>query len=166
LLATLVTVAGSRFQRFEIGVSGQQLHDLSARVRQARLPAGVPGQPWALGTDRDYLRELLEYWAGSFDWRTQEARLNGFAHYRGNIDGIQLHFVHERARHGGGIPLILGHGWPSAFVEYLPVIPLLTDPGAHGIDGPEFDVVIPSLPGYGFSTRPGRAVTYRDVAKL
>jgi len=167
LLATLAIMAGSRFQRFEIGVSDQLLQDLRARVRQARLPAGAPGQPWALGTDRDYLRELLGYWAGPFDWRAQEARLNGFAHYRGDIDGIQVHFVHERARHGGGIPLILSHGWPSAFTEYLPVIPLLTDPGAHGIDAAEFDVVIPSLPGYGFSSRPAdRPVTYRDVAGL
>ncbi len=167
MLATLAIVAGSPFQRFEIRVADALLEDLRARVRHARLPVAAPGPQWALGTDREYLRELLPYWAESFDWRAQEAMLNGFAHYRGKIDGIQLHFVHERAKHGGGIPLILSHGWPSAFAEYLPVVPLLTDPVAHGIDAPEFDVVIPSLPGYGFSGRPaGRTVTYRDVAAL
>src|SRR5437763_11474056 len=80
--------------------------------------------------------------------------------------GVRIHFVHERARHGDGVPLILTHGWPSTFVEYLPLVPLLTDPEAHGIDGPAFDVVLPSLPGYGFSERPSRRVTYRDVARL
>src|SRR5438128_1514942 len=156
-------MAGTRFERYEIRVSDAVLDDLRARVRTARLPTGAPGPPWALGTDREYLEEVLQYWAESFGWRAQEAYLNSFSQYRGQIDGVELHFVHERARHGSGIPLILGHGWPSAFVEYLPVVPLLTDPAAHGLLGPEFDVVIPSLPGYGFSERPaGRPTTYRD----
>jgi pimeloyl-ACP methyl ester carboxylesterase len=80
-------------------------------------------------------------------------------------NGVSIHFVHERARNGRGLPLILTHGWPSAFIEYLPLVPLLTDPAAHGIDGPAFDVIIPSLPGYCFSQRPERA-NRRDVAAL
>lgn len=113
-----------------------------------------------------YLRELLRYWADEFDWRAQERELNRFAHHRAEIDGIRIHFVHERARQGAGIPLLLTHGWPSSFLEYLPLVPLLTDPPSHGIEGPSFDLVVPSLPGYGFSERPPRRVTYRDVAQL
>lgn len=94
-------------------------------------------------------------------------RLNQFDHFRARLDETHIHFVHQRARHGRGIPLILTHGWPSSFVEYLPLVPLLTDPQAHGIDGPAFDVVIPSLPGYGFSQRPARTgVHYHHVADL
>jgi pimeloyl-ACP methyl ester carboxylesterase len=160
-------VPRSRVEPYEIRVADAILQDLRARVRHARLPASGPGPPWSLGTDREYLQALLEYWAESFDWRAQEKMLNSFAHYRGQVDGIKLHFVHERARHGSGIPLILGHGWPSAFVEYLPIVPLLTDPAGHGLSGPEFDVVVPSLPGYAFSERPsGRPTTYPAVAAL
>ena len=130
---------------------------MRARIRQARLPEAAPGEPWAQGTDRDWLAGLLGYWAGEFGWPSAQRYLNGFAHYRARAGGTTVHLVHGRARHGGGIPLILTHGWPSCFAELLPLVPLLTDPGAHGIGGPAFDVVIPSLPGYGFSPRPAAA---------
>jgi pimeloyl-ACP methyl ester carboxylesterase len=153
---------------FQVGVDPAVIEDLRARVRNARLPKAAPGQPWAQGTDRDWLAGLLEYWAGGFDWQAAERKLNAVAQYRARIGRTTVHFVHEKARSGGGIPLILGHGWPSCFAELLPLIPLLTDPAAHGIAGPGFDVVIPSLPGYGFSPRPDVAggVTYRHVARL
>ena len=110
---------------------------------------------------------MLAYWADEFDWRAQERELNAANQFRAELDGVQIHFVHERARHGHGIPLILTHGWPSTFVELLPLVPFLTDPDAHGIDGPAFDVVIPSLPGYGFSERPAQVgVNYQHVAGL
>ena len=109
----------------------------------------------------------MEYWAEEFDWRAHEQRLGELPQFRIEIDGVRIHFVHVRARGGRGIPLILTHGWPSAFLEYLPLVPLLTDPVRHGIDGPAFDVVIPSLPGYGFSERPKRTgVNYRTVSAL
>jgi pimeloyl-ACP methyl ester carboxylesterase len=97
-----------------------------------------------------------------------ERELNRYAHYRARVGDAEIHFVHEPARGGSGIPIVLGHGWPSCFAELLPLVPLLTDPAAHGIDGPAFDVVIPSLPGYCFSSRPTVAggVTYRYVAGL
>src|SRR5207237_96225 len=105
--------------------------------------------------------------ADEFDWRAQERELNAVNQFQAELDGVHIHFVHERARHGHGIPLILTHGWPSTFVELLPLVPFLTDPDAHGIDGPAFDVVIPSLPGYGFSDRPaGVRVNYQYVAGL
>jgi pimeloyl-ACP methyl ester carboxylesterase len=153
---------------FSVAVDAAMIDDLRARIRRTRLPEAAPGEPWAPGTDRDWLEELLGYWAEVFDWRAAERELNRFAHYRARIGGTGVHFVHERARHGGGIPLILGHGWPSCFAELLPLVPLLTDPAGHGISGPAFDVVIPSLPGYGFSPRPAVAggVTYRYVAAL
>ena len=152
---------------FVIRVEEPVLADLSARIHGTRWPDPAPGPAWGQGTDLDYLRALLAYWADGFDWREQERGLNRFAHFSTELDGTRIHFVHERARHGRGIPLVLSHGWPSCFVELLPLVPLLTDPAAHGIEGPAFDVVIPSLPGYGFSARPARAgVTTRYTAGL
>ena len=158
----------ARVEPFSVAVDPAVLADLTARIRRSRLPDAAPGQDWAQGTDRDWLDELLRYWADGFDWPAAERDLNRWSHYRALIGDAEIHFVHERARHGAGIPLILGHGWPSCFAELLPLVPLLTDPVAHGIDGPEFDVVIPSLPGYGFSPRPPvpGGVTYRYVAGL
>jgi pimeloyl-ACP methyl ester carboxylesterase len=155
-------------ESFSIAADAAVIEDLRARIRSSRLPERAPGKPWAQGTDRDWLEGLLGYWADGFDWQAAERELNGFAHYRAQVGGTTVHFVHERARHGRGIPLILSHGWPSCFAELLPLVPLLTDPAGHGIDGPAFDLVIPSLPGYGFSARPDVAggVTYRYVAGL
>jgi len=143
------------------------LDDLRARIWNTRWPTAAPGAPWEQGTDLGYLRGMLGYWADGFDWRAQERWLNGFRQFRAGIDGVQVHFVHERARSGRGVPLILTNGWPSCFAEFLPLVPRLTDPAAHGIEGPGFDVVIPSLPGYGFSDRPARTgVTCRYTAGL
>ena len=156
-----------RVTPFSIHVESEILSDLRERIRATRWPDPAPGAAWSQGTDLEYLKQLLAYWGDEFDWRARERELNGFQHFRAELDGIQIHFVHERARHGHGIPLILTHGWPSTFAELLPLVPFLTDPRAQGIDGPAFDVVIPSLPGYGFSERPARVgVNYRYVAGL
>ena len=160
-------VATFRAEPFRVGLSDDVLADLRSRIRRTRWPEAAPDAPWKQGTDLDYLRELLAYWADGFDWRAQERWLNSFRHCRAEIDGIGVHFVHEQARSGHGIPLILTSGWPSCFAEFLPLVPWLTDPSAHGIGGPGFDVVIPSLPGYGFSERPARTgVTSRYTAGL
>ena len=150
---------------FVICIADEVLADLKARIRNTRWPGKAPGKPWAQGTDLDGLKSLLGHWAHGFDWRAQERRLNLFKHFQAEVGGVKVHFIHERAREGGGIPLILTHGWPSSFLEYLPLVPLLTQPKAHGIDAPAFDLVIPSLPGYGFSERPEHA-DYRTVARL
>lgn len=150
---------------FSINVEDAALSDLRRRIRQTRWPTEVPGTDWQHGMSAKYLRPLLEYWADGFDWRSQERELNQLSHFRVDLDGVNIHFVHQRATNGNGIPLIITHGWPSAFVEILPLVPLLTDPDAHGLNGPPLDLVIPSLPGYGFSDRPARA-NYRDVAAL
>jgi len=153
---------------FSVKVDPAVIDDLRARLRKTRLPEAAPGWHWAQGTDRDWLERLLGYWTSRFDWSAAERELNRFAHYRARVGEAEVHFVHQRARHGTGIPLVLGHGWPSCFAELLPLVPLLTDPAAHGISGPAFDLVIPSLPGYGFSPRPDvpGGVTYRYVAGL
>lgn len=150
---------------FLINIDDEVLGDLRRRILATRWPSHAPGAPWAQGTDLEYLKSLLAYWADGFDWRAEEQRINRFHQLRADVDGVAIHFVHERAVAGSGIPLVLLHGWPSTFVELLPLVPLLTDPARHDIEGPAFDVVIPSLPGYGFSERPQHA-NYRDVATL
>lgn len=140
-----------RVEPFAIEVAEPVLTDLRERLARTRWPGPAPGEPWAQGTDASYLRGFCDAWA-AFDWRAREAELNALPHFIADVDGVRVHFVHLRR---GGFPLILSHGWPSAFLEYLPLAGLLDD----------FDLVIPSLPGYGFSARPDRLTT-RDTAKL
>ena len=133
------------------------LADLRERLRGARWPDAIDGAGWADGTDLAYLRDLVAYWADGFDWEAQQAALNRLSHHRATIDGVGVHFVHAPAVTGDGtaLPLVLTHGWPDSFWRYVKVIPLLTDPAAHGGDPADaFDVVVPSLPGYGYSDRP------------
>ena len=154
-------------ERFTIDVDEDVLVDLRDRILRTRWPDQIPDNGWQHGTELGYLKSLLTFWADEYDWRAQERRLNTFEHFRATVDDVQLHFIHRRARNGNGIPLILTHGWPGSFIEYLPVVAMLTDPQAHGISGPAFDVVVPSLPGYGYSERPARTgVDYRCTARL
>jgi len=160
-------VTGLSIQPFRIHVSEPVLDDLRQRIRRTRWPDQLPEIGWEQGTELEYLRELLTYWAEAFDWRAQERELNRLTHYRAELDGLGIHFVHHRANHSSPIPLVLTHGWPSSFLELVPLLPLLTDPMSHGIQGPAFDVVIPSLPGYGFSDRPRTTgITVQHTADL
>jgi len=149
---------------FTIHIPDAILDDLRVRILRTRWPERAPGPAWEQGTDLDYLRGLLEAWAGDFDWRATERGLNALPHFRAEVEGVQVHFIHQRAAEGKGLPLILTHGWPSCFLEYAGLVPLLTDPKAHGLPGPAFDVVVPSLPGYGFSQRPAVS-TYASIAR-
>lgn len=145
---------------FTVQVPQSALDDLRARLAAPRWPDEIPGTGWSLGTDLGYLRGLVGYWRDGFDWRAQEARINRFAHRRAEVDGVGIHFIQERGRGPAPLPLLVTHGWPSSFLEMLELIPLLTDPGAHGGDPVDaFDVVVPSLPGFGFSDRPRRPGT-------
>ena len=157
-----------RVERFRIDVPRAVLADLDERLARTRWPDQLPGTGWAYGADTAYLRELASYWQNGYDWRAQEARLNGFEHYRAEIEGTRIHFVHAKSRDPNAIPLLLLHGWPSSFVQMLDLIPLLTDPAAHGMPGaPSFHVVAASLPGFGFSdmpTKPG--VGFATSARL
>jgi pimeloyl-ACP methyl ester carboxylesterase len=132
------------------------LEDLRARLRATRWPDAPADAGWSLGTDLDYLRDLAGYWADGFDWPAQEAALARLPRFLVRVGGTQIHFVHARSTASGqAMPLVLCHGWPDSFWRYAKVIPLLTDPGAHGADPADaFDVVVPDMPGYGYSGRP------------
>ncbi|MEV6719800.1 epoxide hydrolase family protein [Streptomyces xanthochromogenes] len=133
------------------------LDDLRTRLRATRWPDAPQDAGWALGTDLDYLRELVAYWADGFDWSAQEAALARLPRFRVPLGGLGIHFVHARAVAPAGpvLPLVLSHGWPDSFWRYSKVVPLLTDPAAHGGDPADaFDVVVPDMPGYGYSDAP------------
>lgn len=143
-------------QSFTIAVSDATLADLDDRLARTRWPDAVDGTGWNYGTSREYLQSLVAYWQDGFDWRAQERRLNAFPHFRATVNGIGLHFIHQRGNGVDPIPLLLLHGWPGSFVQMLDILPLLTDPVAHsGQPDDAFHVVIGSLPGFGFSDRPG-----------
>jgi pimeloyl-ACP methyl ester carboxylesterase len=137
---------------FRIDVADEVLDDLWTRLRRTRWPDQVPGIGWEQGTELGWLQRLVSYWAQEFDWRAWERKLNALSHF--TWQGI--HFVHQRAASGRGKALVLSHGWPSSFLDYVDMLPMLKD----------FDVVVPSLPGYGFSPRPPQVgVNYRYVAE-
>ncbi|MFE6932954.1 epoxide hydrolase family protein [Streptomyces sp. NPDC057699] len=146
------------------------LEDLRTRLRATRWPDAPEDAGWSLGTDLDQLRELVAHWAERFDWPAQEAALARLPRFRVPLGGLGIHFVHAKAVAPAGpvLPLVLSHGWPDSFWRYSKVIPLLTDPGAHGADPADaFDVVVPDMPGFGYSDRPaGRPLDSIAVAGL
>jgi microsomal epoxide hydrolase len=145
-------------QAFEIALSQATLDDLAARLADARLdPESADAADWQAGMSARALRGLVDYWRSGFDWRAQEARLNRHRQFCTSIDGTRVHFVHERGEGDEPLPLLLTHGFPDSFARFDKLIPMLTRPAAYGADaGDAFDVVAPSLPGYGFSGRPAR----------
>ena len=148
---------------FTISIPDAALFDLEARLAQTRFPGTLADIGWAYGIDDGFLRRFITYWAEQYDWRAAEHRLNGFDQFTEEIDGEVIHFVHVRGQGQTNVPILLTNGWPSNFVELLPLVPLLTSP----IDGVAFDVVIPSLPGYGFSGQPNRpGMNFSAVAPL
>lgn len=155
-------------EKFHIQVEEKVLNDLRAKLGQVRWPDQMDGAEWEQGTELSYLQSLVAYWRDSFDWRQQEAKLNRLAHFRSEVDGLSIHFIHERGVGPSPLPIILTHGWPDSFTRYQKIIPLLTDPASHGGDPMDsFDVIVPSLPGFGFSSRPNqRGVNSFQVAEL
>jgi len=138
---------------FRFRASDEELADLKRRIRATRWPEreNDPGQGVALAT----ARKLADYWANEHDWRRAEAQLFAWPHYVTTIDGLDIHFIHVRSKHPNALPVVITHGWPGSVIEQLKIIGPLTDPTAHGgTAGDAFDVVIPSLPGYGFSGKP------------
>lgn len=130
---------------FTVSIADEILLDLRHRITRTRFPPPSPAPPWADGTDGDYLRGLLDYWADGFDWRAQERRINALPQFMAVADACRLHFVHLPSPRADALPLLLIHGWPGSFWEFHRIAPLLTD---------RFHLVIPSLPGYGFSSSP------------
>lgn len=153
---------------FRIAISDSALADLRQRLAHIRWVDTLPGSGWREGSDTAFMRRLAEHWQHHFDWRAQEARLNRLPQFTTSIDGLDVHFVHQRGAGPAPLPLLLTHGWPGSFVEMEAIIPLLADPGSHGGDPADaFDVVVPSLPGYAFSQAPLRAgVGARETASM
>jgi epoxide hydrolase len=152
-------IAESQIEDFRVAVPQADLDDLADRLSRTRWPAALPGVAWERGVPVDYLRGLAAYWRDGFDWRAQEAHLNSFPQYTTRIDGQRIHFLHVKSPEPAATPLLLLHGWPGSVVEFFDVIGPLSDPRSHGGDpATAFDLVIPSLPGFGFSgpvTEPG-----------
>ena len=149
-------------QPFQIDVPDSVLVDLKSRLERTRWPDELPGTGWDYGSNLAYVKELVEYWRTEFDWRAQEKLINSFSHFKADVDGLGIHFIHEKGKGPNPMPLVITHGWPGTFFEMYKVIPLLSDPGSHGGDPADaFDVVAPSMPGYGFSDtsdKPGQSV--------
>jgi len=140
---------------FEIAVPDEVLTDLQARLSGTRFPDQLEGVGWDYGTDLAYLGELVDYWQTGFDWRDQERRLNAFDHFKTTIDGLDIHFIHQRSANPDALPLLVTHGWPGSIFEFTKIIGPLTAPEAHGGQASDaFHIVAPSLPGYGFSDAP------------
>jgi pimeloyl-ACP methyl ester carboxylesterase len=137
---------------FRVEIPQDQLDDLARRLEATRWPAALPGDDWDTGVPTAWLKELVDYWRTGYDWRAAETRLNEFPQFTTKIDGQRVHFLHVRSAEPNAFPLVLTHGWPGSVVEFLDLIGPLTDPRAHGGDPADaFHVVIPSLPGFGFS---------------
>ena len=140
-------------EQFKIDISDSVIEDLKSRLASTRWPDELPGTGWDYGSNLEYVKELVEYWRTTFDWRAQEDLINSFSHFKTEVDGLGIHFIHEKGKGPDPMPLVVTHGWPGTFFEMHKIIPLLSDPASHGGDPTDsFDVVVPSMPGYGFSS--------------
>jgi pimeloyl-ACP methyl ester carboxylesterase len=140
---------------YRIEIPESALDDLKRRLAATRWPERAPVEDWSQGTPLGYLQEICRYWGERYDWRATEARLNRLPQFVTEIDGLDIHFVHLRSKHASARPLVMTHGWPGSIVEFLKVIEPLVDPTAHGGAAEDaFHIVLPSLPGYGFSGKP------------
>jgi pimeloyl-ACP methyl ester carboxylesterase len=138
---------------FKISIPQKELKDLQDRIKRTRWPAEIPGEGWKRGMPLEYTKKLADYWLTKYDWRAQEANINRFPQFVAEIDGQKIHFLHVRSSEPNAIPLLLCHGYPSSFVEFLHLIDPLVNPAGSGNGAdPAFHLVIPSLPGFGFST--------------
>lgn len=150
---------------FAINVPQATLDDLSVRLANTRWPDEAPGAGWSMGTSLEYLKTLTDYWRHSYNWREHETALNALPQFKTDVGGTEIHFVHVKGRGPNPTPLLLTHGWPDSFYRFHKVIPRLTDPAAHGGKAEDaFDVVVPSVPGFGFSER--KAMSSSAVADL
>jgi pimeloyl-ACP methyl ester carboxylesterase len=143
---------------FHVGIAEEAIADLRRRIAAWRPPEREPVDDQSQGVQLATVQDLANYWATGYDWRRCEAKLNTLEQFITSIDGLDIHFIHARSRHENALPLIVSHGWPGSIIEQLKIIEPLTDPTEHGGSAPDaFDVVIPSLPGYGFSGKPAAA---------
>jgi epoxide hydrolase len=139
---------------FSINIPQSQLDDLKNRLANSRWPGEADGAGWNYGVPLSYMKKLTDYWCSEYDWRKHEAKLNQFQQFKTEVDGVEIHFIHERGKGKNPTPILLIHGWPDSFYRYSKVIPMLTDPAKYGGDPDQsFDVIVPSIPGTGFSER-------------
>ena len=152
------TAETTAIRPFQIEVPEEQLTELHRRVEATRWPSNELVEDRSQGVQLATMRALADYWTTDYDWRKCEARLNALPQFTTEIDGIDIHFIHVRSQHEDALPLIMTHGWPGSVVELLETVGPLTDPTAHGGQaGDAFHLVLPSIPGYGFSSEPDRA---------
>jgi pimeloyl-ACP methyl ester carboxylesterase len=140
---------------FSILIKQEVLDDLTSRLDHFRWPDHINHAGWERGTNTEYLQTLVSYWRNQYDWRKEESGLNRLSQFQCEVEGIDIHFVHEHGKGPDPMPIILTHGWPDSFIRYQKIIPLLTDPAHYGGDpNDSFDVIVPSVPGFGFSGHP------------
>ncbi len=152
---------------FEVGFPETALQDLWDRIARVRWPNAPADAGWDYGADTDYVRDLVAYWRDGYDWRAAEARLNRFPQYLVPVDGRDVHIVHERGSGSNPLPIVITHGWPGSVFEFVDVIDPLAHPERFGGDPEDgFDVIVPSLPGYGFSAAPPKPIDQRAVAAI
>jgi pimeloyl-ACP methyl ester carboxylesterase len=153
---------------FTLHIDDGAIDDLHRRLVLTRWPDELDAEPWSYGASLTELKRMTGYWRDGFDWRAQEAGINALRQFRAEAGGFGLHFIHERGQGPAPLPILISHGWPGSFVEMLDIVPMLADPARFGGDPADaFDVVVPSLPGYGFSDRPtASGMTPRKTAEL
>ena len=152
---------------FEIKISKETLKDIYSKVDKYPWHEMPDDGGWNYGTNFDYMKEISKYWIDKFDWRKTEEKINKFQNFKSNIDGIDIHFIHEKGSGSNPRPLLLSHGWPGSIVEFLHIIDHLAHPEKFGgKEADAFDVVVPSLPGFGFSGRPLRPIGPRKMASI
>ena len=159
--------ATSDVTSFRVQVPERAVRDQHSRIRHARWPEKELARDWSQGVPLSDARDFVEYWASRYDWRRLEAEINSFGNYRTQLDGVGIHSIHAESPHANALPLILTHGWPGSIVEFLDCIGPLVDPVRYGGSAKDaFHVIIPSLPGFGFSDRPGeRGWNYTRIAR-
>src|SRR5688572_4413697 len=153
--STTAVVEGAAIRPFRIDVPQEELDELGRRLQATRWPERETVADQSQGVPLDMIQKLARYWMTDYDWRTVEAQLNALPQFITEIDGLDIHFVHVRSEHEDALPLVVNHGWPGSIIEQLKIIDRLVNPTAHGASAADaFDVVIPSMPGYGFSGKP------------
>ena len=152
---------------FKVEISNEILQNINSKVKNYQWHEMPDDGGWDYGTNLDYMKEFAEYWSSKFDWKKTEEKINKFRNFKTNIYGIDIHFIHEKGSGSNPKPLLLNHGWPGSIVEFLDIIDQLAHPENYGGNIEDsFDVIVPSLPGYGFSGRPSRPIGPRKMASI
>lgn len=151
---------------FKVNISNAKLEEIQKKVEGYRWPVSFDQGNWSMGADFQYMKELVEYWSKDYDWRRFETKLNQYPQYIVNINGIDLHYYHIKSEQEGARPLLISHGWPGSPAEYFKTIDGFINPSKYGSKSQPFDLVLPSLPGYGFSGKPANMIGPKSTAEL